>query len=817
MEAYLFQNIESTSSDYSDSVVSKEIVDGSLHPESAMADSAKTLDGFSVLLTKIADSAENLNGFSCSPLEETLGGHLLVQSHSNPNGSSSISTSIADPEEILHTKNLDGHSSVNGSSTISSMGAQDSHSLGSSSGDSTQEVLSPTLKTETLSGSSLEGTKQVHEEQLHSPMHTETNPLDGFGLNNDEDGDGDGDDDDAVDVDGCPRYFHKRHNLEDAYWFNRTSYMRLAHRWDSRCPGYQRPPLEEPDTAKDAKPTGVGAGLRNMGNTCFINAIMQCFIHTVPLVQGLLSYNHSSPCDRASEGFCIICALLDHIELSFTNSGWMISPSKLVDNLNYISHCFQRHQQEDAHEFLQCLLDKLERCCLDSKSKDDKLSSQDVNLVQQVFGGRLVSSLRCCCCGHCSDTYEPFIDLSLEIDDVDTLPCALESFTKVEKIDDLEMKFTCESCKEKVSVEKRLLLDQAPSIAAFHLKRFKTDGSSVVKIHKHMEFPLELDLQLYASASQNSDVGLNYQLYAVVVHTGVTPTSGHYFCYIRSSQDTWHRLDDEKVYRVKEECVLSQDAYILFYARQGTPWFSSSFEMQSPSLNSDISNTSPKSVLENMDSVCTSNPVGANIDHFETNEFSEVVETSTNLTSGSGHEGVPVNETESAAEEIPLDFNEPQNETHMIDAEMSLGASDHCNGTLCDGKSTAISSPKNPRNENIDEVRRDSGFESLTPPRLSGLDVCMSSREEGSYHIPRNHLKVQNRLSCKKPLRSARQDSQKREALRYVKRNMHKERRMKLMAAMMPGNDVSPSKKKIARSSPCKRGSSSAVKTTIVL
>jgi len=114
--------------------------------------------------------------------------------------------------------------------------------------------------------------------------------------------------------------------------------------------------------------------------------------------------------------------------------------------------------------------------------------------------------LRCCNCGHFSDKYEPLIDLSLEIEDADTLQIALESFTNVEKIEDSETKFTCESCNEEVSREKQLMLDKAPSIAALHLKRFKIDGTSVEKIGKHVEFPLELDLKPYINENDNNDV-----------------------------------------------------------------------------------------------------------------------------------------------------------------------------------------------------------------------------------------------------------------------------------------------------------------------
>lgn len=59
-----------------------------------------------------------------------------------------------------------------------------------------------------------------------------------------------------------------------------------------------------------------------------------------------------------------------------------------------ISSSFRRFDQEDAHEFLQCFLDRLESSCTVSKTKDMTMSLSDDNFVKQGFGGRLVSKVR---------------------------------------------------------------------------------------------------------------------------------------------------------------------------------------------------------------------------------------------------------------------------------------------------------------------------------------------------------------------------------------------------------------------------------------
>nr|DAD24048.1 TPA_asm: hypothetical protein HUJ06_025511 [Nelumbo nucifera] len=490
----------------------------------------------------------------------------------------------------------------------------------------------------------------------------------------------------------------------------------------------------------------MGAGLENLGNTCFLNAILQCFTHTVPLVQGLRSCNHATPCERGSKEFCVLCALRDHVELSLASSGRIISPSKLVDNLSYLSSSFRRFEQEDAHEFLQCLLDRLDSCCLDPTLQNQNLSSQEVTFVKQIFGGRLKSQLRCCNCSHRSDTFEPLIDLSLEIDDVDTLPNALQSFTKVENIEDPETRFTCENCKQKVSVEKQLTLDQAPLVAAFHLKRFKNDGSYVEKIDKHVEYPLELDLHPYTGCDQKNNVNLKYELYAVVVHIGFTPWSGHYYCFIRSSPHTWHRLDDSKVMRVTQEFVLAQEAYILFYARHGSPWFSSLMETLKPCMNTNSPSTSPKSVLD-VERVCIPLPLKENSCREANGARDDVGKVSNTLPPGASSFTV---------------FDAANDD----EERKSYPCQDH----------NCCSKPEESRN-NVGVCPQ------TPPPRSPSPDIYSDGPSEKSYSIPRAHLRSEERLPCTRPGNNALEEFKKKQLVKLTK-TMPSSRRNGLMAAL---------------------------------
>ncbi|KAK8970427.1 Ubiquitin carboxyl-terminal hydrolase 20 [Platanthera guangdongensis] len=345
-------------------------------------------------------------------------------------------------------------------------------------------------------------------------------------------------------------------------------------------------------------PPPVGAGLNNLGNTCFMNAVLQCITHTVPFVEKLHNNNHTHACSDKDGDFCSFCALRSHVYESIMKSGLVVTPRNLAYNLSKISAYFQPGEQQDAHEFLSCLLDSIHTSYLKPISKDHHhLSYRGDSPVNQVFGGLLRSRLRCLDCGHSSDTYEAIVDLSLEIDDVDNLTSALESFTKAETIDDPDIKFTCEGCKSQVSMEKQLKIEQPPNVIALHLKRFTNIEYSALKISKFVKYPIELDLMPFMSSPGENDQFI-YELYGIVVHSG-SCHSGHYYCDIRTSPSSWYQMNDSLIDVISESDVLDLEAYIVFYIKKGSsPWFSCLVESQKiPKMDINM-NASPSSVLD---------------------------------------------------------------------------------------------------------------------------------------------------------------------------------------------------------------------------
>ncbi|KAJ0090143.1 hypothetical protein Patl1_14670 [Pistacia atlantica] len=305
-----------------------------------------------------------------------------------------------------------------------------------------------------------------------------------------------------------------------------------------------------------------GAGLENLGNTCFLNSVLQCLTYTEPLAAYLQSGKHRNSC-RIS-GFCALCAIQKHVSRALQAPGRILAPKDLVLNLRCISRNFRSSRQEDAHEYMVNLLESMHKCCLPSGVPSESPSAYEKSLVHKIFGGRLRSQVKCMQCSYCSNKFDPFLDLSLEIHKADSVHKALTNFTAAELLDGGEKQYQCQRCKQKVRALKQLTVHKAPYVLTVHLKRFRSHDPGQ-KIDKKVQFGPTLDMKPFVSGSYEGD--LKYTLYGVLIHHGWSTHSGHYYCFIRTSSGMWYSLDDNRVVQVNERSVLEQKAYMLFYVR----------------------------------------------------------------------------------------------------------------------------------------------------------------------------------------------------------------------------------------------------------
>ncbi|CAL8310637.1 unnamed protein product [Arctogadus glacialis] len=303
----------------------------------------------------------------------------------------------------------------------------------------------------------------------------------------------------------------------------------------------------------------VGAGLHNLGNTCFLNSTVQCLIYTPPLANFLLSKEHSRTCHQS--GFCMICVMQNHIIQAYANTGNAIKPVSFIRDLKKIARHFRFGSQEDAHEFLRYTIDAMQKACLNGFPKLDR-QTQATTLVHQIFGGYLRSRVKCSLCKSVSDTYDPFLDIAIEIRQAANIVRALELFVKPDFLSG-ENAYMCAKCKKKVPATKRFTLHRASNVLTLSLKRFANFSGG--KITKDVGYPEFLNIRPYMS--QNIGDPVMYSLYAVLVHSGYSCHAGHYYCYVKASNGQWYQMNDSMVHSSNIKVVLNQQAYLLFYLR----------------------------------------------------------------------------------------------------------------------------------------------------------------------------------------------------------------------------------------------------------
>uniref|UniRef100_A0A8D8Y4L7 ubiquitinyl hydrolase 1 n=1 Tax=Cacopsylla melanoneura TaxID=428564 RepID=A0A8D8Y4L7_9HEMI len=179
-------------------------------------------------------------------------------------------------------------------------------------------------------------------------------------------------------------------------------------------------------------------GLNNLGNTCFMNAALQCVSNTRALTQyftrrlHLYELNRSNPLGMRGHIAKRYGDLIDEI---WSGTAKTIAPLKLRLTIGKYAPRFNGFQQHDSQEFLSFLLDGLHEDLnrvtdkpyvelKDSDGRPDEEVAREAwenhiirnkSVIVDLFHGQLKSKVTCLVCKHESVRFDPFNYLSLPL------------------------------------------------------------------------------------------------------------------------------------------------------------------------------------------------------------------------------------------------------------------------------------------------------------------------------------------------------------------------------------------------------------------
>uniref|UniRef100_A0A2H8TIC7 Ubiquitin carboxyl-terminal hydrolase n=1 Tax=Melanaphis sacchari TaxID=742174 RepID=A0A2H8TIC7_9HEMI len=318
-------------------------------------------------------------------------------------------------------------------------------------------------------------------------------------------------------------------------------------------------------------------GLQNLGNTCYMNSILQCLSSTEDLVKYFMNiYSQFVNYKSRTKGL-VAKEFSNVIKNLWSLSGRTFQCQQFKDTIGEYKDMFKHYDQQDSHEFLTILLDWLHddlnqpednRIILGASKETGEedwghWTKANNSIIQQLFYGQQKSTVSCDTCFEKSITFEPFSSLSLPLPSEGnkcTLSDCLQLYLNGESI----CGWHCPRCKRSRDATKKLDIMRLPPYLIIHLKRFSSNG---YKKNSNVEFSkTDLDMSNFINGLEHRN--WKYCLYGVSNHSG-SLDGGHYTAScLKKSINKWYKFDDVRVYEIDSSTICSSEAYILFYCRK---------------------------------------------------------------------------------------------------------------------------------------------------------------------------------------------------------------------------------------------------------
>eukprot|EP00760_Papus_ankaliazontas_P028346 PhM_4_TR364/c0_g1_i1/m.16314/K11833/USP2; ubiquitin carboxyl-terminal hydrolase 2 len=338
-------------------------------------------------------------------------------------------------------------------------------------------------------------------------------------------------------------------------------------------------------------------GLDNLGNTCFMNAAIQCLVRVPAFGEYILQHGDSLDINTGTKSRGrVTLSLVDLTKRLLLLDTRSVPMYDFRQAITRFAQRFDDYQQHDSHEFLRFVLDGLheelnrirtpppyqELKDIDGESARDQAArwiryhdERNNSIITELFGGTLQSERKCSVCGYVSRSFDPFLDLSVPVKKSSSgrtsLQDCLAQYTTPELLSGSERAY-CSRCKKHTDSTIQLTVYRLPRILVVQLKRFSYGNVLRSKINDKVEFPLErLDMARYVSDAVPSSLKSHryYNLVGVINHMG-SSGGGHYTAFCSSYSTTgrfgeWFHYNDSRCSPLVASGVCTSNGYVLFY------------------------------------------------------------------------------------------------------------------------------------------------------------------------------------------------------------------------------------------------------------
>ena len=327
-------------------------------------------------------------------------------------------------------------------------------------------------------------------------------------------------------------------------------------------------------------------GLYNLGNTCFLNAVLQSLRKCESFVDAV---SHTSVTRPESKKGPLVSAFQGLLSDMKSSTG-PYTPTKFVQTMvRVIRDCeddwYQPRQQADAAECTQYILDSLHDALYRSvritihgvpKSKEEgshvkaveswrSFFAKEYSPIVEHFQGQTQICVECQTCKSVSERYEPWMMIKAPIPgghkdgaNVPSFQQCLDAAYAAETIEG----YACDTCKSPQTAVIRTRISKFPNTLILTFKRFTNQGA---KIRGEVTWDLDaMNLRPWAAFTRcpfsDRPLSTTYRTFAVIEHCG-SSRGGHYMMYSREG-DSWYEYDDESVRKVSS--VITADSYVVF-------------------------------------------------------------------------------------------------------------------------------------------------------------------------------------------------------------------------------------------------------------